>query len=194
MTSFTFSAEQIRSAPPDVRRWMEEEIGKALSETSLARREAPKQSGELAACSLDEIAQIFNLISGNFLVTQVFFELARETPQGEPLPELHAVSLAAMQKHTQLANGEALAQCLSVIDQAVKRVRNNPSASLFATDGQGHVFIHAVTCANIRVLREKLLPAHSSAAARQAVEAGDFAPTAPEGGIKPEFAFGGRQA
>ncbi len=30
MTSFTFSAEQVRSAPPEVRRWMENEIARAL--------------------------------------------------------------------------------------------------------------------------------------------------------------------
>ena len=31
MTSFTFSAEQISSAPPEARRWMENEIAKALA-------------------------------------------------------------------------------------------------------------------------------------------------------------------
>ena len=30
MTSFTFSAEQIKSAPPEARRWMENELAKAL--------------------------------------------------------------------------------------------------------------------------------------------------------------------
>ena len=31
MTSFTFSAEQVQAAPPEVRHWMESEIVKALS-------------------------------------------------------------------------------------------------------------------------------------------------------------------
>ena len=80
MTSFTFSAEQIKSAPPEARRWMENEIAKALGGQAHEHDPSRMQAGALAATTIDEAIQILNLISGNFVVAQVFFELARETP------------------------------------------------------------------------------------------------------------------
>ena len=35
---------------------------------------------QLAACMPQEAAEVFELIKGNFLLSQVYFELARETP------------------------------------------------------------------------------------------------------------------
>ncbi len=151
---------------------------------------------ELAACTMDDVAQIFQLISSNFLVTQVFFELGRETVLSERIRPLHAVGLGAMQRHMQL-DGRLLGECLSVIDRAFQKIRNEPSISLFAADGQGHIFVHEVTSANIRKLREQLVPTHSSEAARQASEEGVFVPRFPEGRretvIRPEYAFGSSQ-
>lgn len=79
MTSFTFSLEQVHSAPPEVRRWIENEIAAALG--SLTRSEhgpSEPHSVELAACTPEEALKIFELIKGNFLLSQVFFELARD--------------------------------------------------------------------------------------------------------------------
>ncbi len=192
MTSFTFSAEQIRSAPPEVRQWMRDQIFDALG-LQPPQGEPLSIEAELAACSTDEVVQIFQLISSNFLVTQVFFELGRETVLSEPVRQLHAVSLPAMQRHVQLDDGRLLGECLKIIDHALQKVRSDPKVSLFATDGQSHVFIHEMTFRNIRKLREQLLPAHSSEAARQASEEGVFVPRFPEGReplIRPEYAFG----
>ncbi len=193
MTSFTFSAEQIRAAPPEVRRWMQEQVLDALGlQTPQAQ---PSLEAELAACTMDEVVQIFQLISSNFLVTQVFFELGRETILPERIRPLHAISLTVMQRHMQL-DGRLLAECLKVIDHALQKVRNDPKVSLFATDGQGHVFVHEITSSNIRKLREQLLPAQSSEAVRQASQEGVFAPRLSEGTkpvVRPEYAFGSRQ-
>ncbi len=55
MTSFTFSVEQLRSAPPEVRHWIETEIAAALS--GLNRLElgpSEPHSAELAACTPEE--------------------------------------------------------------------------------------------------------------------------------------------
>ena len=175
MTSFTFSAEQVRSAPPEVRRWMENEIARALgSQVQSEYGPTKAQAGALAAATVDEVAQIFNLLSGNFLLTQVFFELARETPLAPGLPSLHGLSLNDMRRHIQLDDIHQLPECLNVINQALQRVRNDSAATLFARDEQGHIYIHETSHRNIRKLREQLIAQHYSEA--QPHEAADFVP------------------
>jgi len=187
MTSFTFSAEQVRSAPAEVRRWMENEIAKALGLQAHSEHDPSKmQAGALAEATIDEVAQIFNLISGNFLVTQVFFELARETPLAHAIPSLHGLNLSDMQRHVQLGDGRQLAECLNVITHALQKVRNDPTASLFAHDELGHIYIHETSYRNIRRLREQLLSPHSSTEQPQPTEAGV---QAPEPVMQPEHAF-----
>lgn len=189
MTSFTFSAEQVNSAPPEVRRWMENEIAKALGLQARYEHEPSKMhAAALAACTVDELAQIFSLISGNFLVSQVFFELGRETSVAHSLPSLHALSLGDMQRHVQLADGNLLIECLNVINQALQRAKNDETASLFASDEFGHVYIHETTYRNIRRLREQLVGAHSSAGLSRPSESGSFVPPR-ESEIEPEHAF-----
>ena len=187
MTSFTFSAEQIRSAPPEVRRWMESEIAKALgSQVHFEHDPSRMQAGALVAVTIDEAAQIFSLISGNFLVMQVFFELARETPLAQGVPSLHGLNLSDMQRHVQLGDGRQLAECLNVIARASQKVRNDPTASLFAHDERGHIYIHETTYRSIRMLREQLLSVHSSAAQPQPTDEGV---EAPEPMVQAEHAF-----
>ena len=195
MTSFTFSAEQVKSAPPEVRRWIENEVAKALALPAPSAHDPSKmQASALAACTIDEVAQLFKLISGNFLVTQVFFELARETAFPHKIPSLHTVSLSDIQRHEQLADGQVLIECLGVINQALQRVRNDANASLFGSDESGHIYVHETTHRNIRQLREQLVLAHSTAALNQPAEAGGFPPAgleAREPVMQPEHAFAG---
>lgn len=194
MTSFTFSAEQVRSAPPEVRRWMENEIARALaSQAHFEHDAAMTQASALAACTIDQVAEIFNLVSGNFLITQVFFELARETSIAHGLSSLHVLNLSEMRRHLQLDDARLLLECLNVINQALQRVRNDPAASLFASDERGHIFIHETTYRNIRRLREQLVPTHSSTTRPQPAEARGFGPEAREPIMQPEHAFAGNR-
>jgi hypothetical protein len=187
MTSFTFSGEQVRSAPPEVRRWMESEIAKALGSQAHSEHDPSKmQAGALAEATIDEVAQIFNLISGNFLVTQVFFELARETPLAHGIPSLHGLNLSDMQRHVQLGDGHQLAECINAITRALQKVRNDPTASLFASNERGHIYIHETSYRNIRKLRDQLVLAHSSTPQPQPTEAGA---EAREPVMQPEHAF-----
>jgi hypothetical protein len=177
MTSFTFSAEQVRSAPPEVRRWMESEIARALGSQVPSEHDPSKmQAGALAAVTIDEVAQIFNLISDSFLVTQVFFELARETPLVPGLPSLHGLNLNDMRRHVQLDDVRQLLECLNVINQALQQVRNDAAATLFARDEQGHIYIHEASYRNIRKLREQLVAEHSSATTAEPPDAAGFGP------------------
>jgi hypothetical protein len=181
MTSFTFSAEQVRSAPPEVRRWMDNEIAKALGSQAHSEHDpSTMQAGALAAATVEEVAQIFNLISDNFLLTQVFFELARETPLAHGLPSLHGLNLNDMQRHVQLDDVRQLLECLNVIGQALQRVRDDAAATLFARDEQGHIYIHGISYQNIRKLRAQLVAEHSSATMPRPADSADFVPAGPE--------------
>ena len=165
MTSFTFSIEQVRSAPPEVRRWIEHEITAAFAALNRSEHN-PSQvhAAALAACMPQEAAQLFEIIKGNFLLSQVFFELARDMPNGHGPAPLYPLSVADIIRHTRLADGDRLVDCFTAINQAFQTIRNDPEATLFGFDQQGHVFIHQTTHDNIRQLWEQLFAAHAPTA------------------------------
>jgi hypothetical protein len=169
MTSFTFSLEQLKAAPPEVRRWVEHEIGAALGALSRFDHD-PSQvhSAALAACTPEEAVQVFEAIKDNFLLSQVFFELARETPAGRAAPPLHALNIADLLRHTRLSDGDRLADCFTAINQVFQTVRNDPEAALFGFDQYGHVYIHEVTHHSVRRAWEQLFTAGQYAATRPA--------------------------
>jgi hypothetical protein len=195
MTSFTFSAEQVRTAPPEVRRWMESEVLRALR-GPLDQDQSKERANELKPVSFEEVVRIFNLIANNFIVVQVFFELGRETPFVHDIPQLHALDFADIVRHTQLADTNHVIECLNLINQALQNVRNDPQASVFAADEHGHVFVHDATSQNIRKLWEHLVTTHSAERQGLATEPGNVPFT--EGlrgsheqsqGVQPEHAF-----
>ncbi|MEK4032374.1 hypothetical protein WOC76_22470 [Methylocystis sp. IM3] len=189
MVSFTFSAEEISAAPPEVRRWIESQIVKALG-SGKTRDESPSnvEAGSLAQCSLDDAVRIFQLISRMLPVVQVFFELGRDSHSLTDPPSLHCLHLDEIQRHLQFDDPQLLAECLGVLDQAFEQVRNDPQISLFATDDQGRIFIHQTSYEAIRKLREQLHRAQASGIPNEAQFDRD--------GIKetelarPEYAFG----
>jgi hypothetical protein len=135
----------------------------------------------LAACTLQEAAEAYQLIKGNFLLSQVFFELAREAPGNRGGPPLHALSLADMLRHTRLADGDRLVGCFSAITQAFRTVRNDPEGSLFGFDQYEQVWIHQTTHDSIRELWEQLFhsqspPASDLSIARTAPTLDGFTP------------------
>ena len=151
MTSFTFSLEQLKAAPPEVRRWVEHEIGAALGALSRFDHDASQvHSSALAACTPEEALQVFEAIKDNFLLSQVFFELARETPAGRAAPPLRALNIGELLRHTRLSHGDRLADCLTAINQVFQTVRNDPAAALFGFDQYGHVYIHESTHHSVR--------------------------------------------
>jgi len=169
MTSFTFSVEQLKAAPPEVRRWVEHEIGVALG--ALGRFDHDQSqihTAALAACTPEEALQMFELVKDNFLLSQVFFELAREMPAGRSAPPLYALNIADLLRHTRLSDGDRLADCFTAINQIFQRVRDDPEAALFGFDQYGHVYIHETTHHSIRRLWEQLFVADQHAASRPA--------------------------
>jgi hypothetical protein len=160
MTGFTFSPEQIRSAPIEVRRWLEREIAASLAQIAGPTRDAaPVHAATLAACMPEEAAQLFELIKGDFLLSQVFFELGRDGPDAHAVAPLHAVGLADLLRHTRLGSVDRLGEYFGAINRAFQAIRNDPEATLFGFDQQGHVYVHETTCRSIRLLWERLFSA-----------------------------------
>jgi hypothetical protein len=162
MTSFTFTLDQLRSAPPEVRRWVESEIAAALG--SLPRPEhgySRPHEAELAACTPEEALKVFELIKGNFLLSQVFFELARETPSAGGASPFHTLNIAEMLRHTRLADGDRLADCFTALNKVFQNVRADGEAALFGFDQFGRVYIHETTHQSIRWVWQQLVSAHA---------------------------------
>jgi hypothetical protein len=96
----------------------------------------------LAACTPQEATEVYELIKGNFLLSQVFFELGREAPGNRGTSPLHALGLADMLRHTRLTDGDRMVDCFTAINQALRTIRNDPELSLFGFDQYGQVWIH----------------------------------------------------
>jgi hypothetical protein len=110
----------------------------------------------LAACTPQGAAEVYELIRGNFLLSQVFFELAREAPRNRGEAALHALGLADILRHTRVADGDRLVECFRAINQAFQAIGNDSEASLFGFDQYGQVWIHHTTHDSIRELWEQL--------------------------------------
>ena len=78
MVGITLSPEQIRAAPPEVRRWLEHELAVPLGLNPPTLPITQPSHPHLAACTPEEAAQVLSLIQGMLPVVHVFFELGRE--------------------------------------------------------------------------------------------------------------------
>lgn len=154
MTSITLTPEQIRSAPPEVRRWIEHEIATSLG-LEVRATGSQRNTPELAGCSHDELAAVLALIQGAFPVVNVFFELGRKGMSfGQDRLEAHRLS--DIQHHTRLQSAEQVVACLNLIDEALRRVRGSADASFYGLDGD-YCFVATVTQQNIRRLWFELI-------------------------------------
>lgn len=157
MAGITLSAEEIRAAPPEVRRWIEQEIGATLG---FAPHEAGAGGEEramraptphLVACSIEEARGILAAIQGLLPVVAVFFELGRE-PAAATAQGLRAFRLADMLRHTRLQAVEQIAASLEVVNDALRELRGEADVMLGALDGQGYCFVAEATSQNVRRL------------------------------------------
>ena len=158
MTSFTFTAEQLRLAPPEVRRWAVQEIAQALAAAERPSHDPSQvRAAALASCTAEEALHVFTIIRSNFVITQVFFELARDAAPGVRVPPLHPLNTGDILRHTRLAHGDGLLECFNVINEAFRQIRGAAEATLFGFDSHGHVYIHEGTHLSIRRLFEELV-------------------------------------
>jgi hypothetical protein len=156
MVGITLSPEQIHRAPPEVRRWIEQQIGDALGLSRTAPTvEAPPK--HLAGCHLEQVRAILPMISGGLLpVVGVFFELAHE-PIAVSQQGLHVLQLDEIQRHCRLQSQSQVVACLGGIDEALQRLSGAPDVALTVLDGSGHCLVAGVTAQSILALWQEIV-------------------------------------
>jgi len=161
MVGITLSPEQIRQAPSDVRRWLEQQIASALglygAEPTL---QAPTR--HLVGCNLEEARAILSQIQGILPAVAVFFELGRE-PVTATTQGLRALWLDDMLRHAHLQAPEQIVACLKAIDEALQRIRGEPAAALTVLDGAGRCLVADTTAQSIATLWGEVVAAHDLA-------------------------------
>ena len=159
MVGITLSPEQINQAPPDVRRWLEQQVASALG---LYRPEPAMRPPErhLIGCNLETARAILAAIQGVLPLVSVFFELGRDpvatSPQG-----LRALPLEDMAHHARLHSAEQVVACLQAINEALQRLSGSTDAVLTAMDGEGHCLVADVTARSILALWQEIVAARN---------------------------------
>ena len=157
MVGVTLSPEQIRNAPPEVRRWLEQEL---LASFGLRQPAAEPGAPQLVSCSDEETAAILSLIQGMLPAVNVFFELGREgiSVEGEGLT---AFRLTDILRHTRLQTLEQVIACLDAVSTAARRVRGDAHAAFYGLDNQGHCFISTQTQRSILHVWQQIIAARN---------------------------------
>jgi len=197
MVGITLSPEQIRAAPPEVRRWLEHEIASILGPLAPPSSSATQPPTVLADLTPEEAARIFALVQSDYFACQVLFELGREMPDSRSGNGLHAFSIAEIGRHTRLSDVERLAGCFGAISAAFQQVRGDVEATLFGFDQFGCCFVSEATHQAIRLLWQDLVSARAprdAYAKAPAAQAGAPVQSRAEPNPAPQGHYGGPDA
>lgn len=167
MIGITLTTDQIRNAPPDVRRWIEHEVIAALGVAVDAPvRVTPPQAAHLVAAGVEDAAAVLAQIQGLMPAMNVFFEFGRPGISiGQP--PVMTFRLIDILHHTRLQTIEQVITCLELINQAFAQVRGDPSARFCGFDNEGHCLIAPESQRSIAALWQSVI-AKPQAAGSQA--------------------------
>jgi hypothetical protein len=148
MVGITLTPEQIRSAPPEVRRWLEQEISSSLGFGTHAHDEHVVEQPDILRLDQTSAARLFEELRGMLPVVNVMFELGREGGRLGP-QALIGVPLADILRHTKLQTIQQVMTCLQIIDRAARRIVNAPNSPLCILDRRGYCVITPETQASL---------------------------------------------
>ena len=159
MAGITLSVDEIKAAPPEVRRWLEHEIARAFG-----GQPAPSPAGThaLIGCNVEEARDMLALVQGMLPAVSVFFELGREAAS-VAVHGLRAFRIADILRHARLQSPDQVVECLDVLTEALERVRGDPAAAFFALDDQGHCLVAEATMRSILRLWQEIVAQRSEA-------------------------------
>ena len=160
MIGITLSAEQVRAAPPEVRRWIEHEISVAFGSAVPAQPQAEELTTRLIGCNPDEAAQMLELVQGILPVANVFFELGREAAS-TPVHGLRAFALADIARHARLSTPQQVVECLDVLTNVLRRVRGDTEALFYLLDDRGHCLIAEPTMRSVLHVWQQIVSRHA---------------------------------
>ena len=128
MTALTLTAEQIRTAPPEVRKWLKAIVDAQFRLGSDSEPD-PQVVSEavLAACSLEEAKAVFALVRDDYLAAQVLLELGRHAPStaGGTQPVVGS-AVADLARHARLDSLHQLGACVERLSLAFRRFATTP--------------------------------------------------------------------
>lgn len=178
MIGITLLPEQIRAAPPEIRRWLEAEIAATFAPAggpyAAPHGGVPTLDGEtrrLVACDLETARAILSLIQGMLPVVSVFFELGRD-PVAVSAEGLRVLRLDQMMQHAHLRSLDQLVACLRAIDGAGERVRGESGTALTVLDDSGHCLVAEETGRNVFTLWQEIVATHELAHATGSAASG----------------------
>lgn len=164
MVDLLLKADQIKSAPREVKNWLKAMLERDLS---LMPDSNTNPSWALAECTIEEAALVLAAIQNDYLACQVFFELGRDQyVEDTPPNRFHKVSLTIVMHHVRLSSGEHLIACLEEISQTFANVRHEPEVQILALDGNGNCYIRETTRQSIRAIWEDLVVNRTGKAAK----------------------------
>jgi len=180
MVGLTLSAEQIRSAPQEVRRWLEQEIMRTLGLQPGHEFAAQAATPPLVGCNVEEAREILSLVQNMLPVVSVFFELGREA-NSIPVRAMRAFRLGDIQRGSRLHTPQQVIECLDVLSQALRQVKGDADAAFYGLDNQGHCLVAESTMRSILRLWQEIVAQHALQAGEQPAAAADpfVAPPAP---------------
>lgn len=153
MPGITLSADEIKSAPPEIRRWLEQEVIRTLGAQPT---QAPSGAPPLVGCNIEEARDMLALVQGMLPVVSVFFELGREAAS-VPVHGMRAFRIADIQRHTRMQSPDQVRQCMDVLADALQRIRGDANAAFYAVDNQGHCLIAETTMRNVLRLWQEIV-------------------------------------
>ena len=153
MAGITLSMDEIRAAPPEVRRWLQQEIVRAIG---AAPASPPQPAINLVGCNVDEVREMLALVQSMLPVVGVFFELGREATS-VPAHGMRAFRIADILSHTRLHTPDQVLECLNVLTQALQRVRGDAQAMFHVLDDQGHCLVAETTMHSILKLWQEIV-------------------------------------
>jgi hypothetical protein len=149
MVGIVLTAEQVKTAPEEVRRWIEATLRKELS---LEAHHPYQRDGfryaedGLAICAFPEISQIFTLLRREPAACRLFLQLGADNyDRAHGVHTARPVALAALARHLGTEGPDALMPLLELINNALRQVRRDDEATLFQLEGEDRVIVHPET-------------------------------------------------
>jgi hypothetical protein len=169
MVGIVLSEEQVRSAPPEVRRWLYGLMERTLEpghDVHYDRGGFHYAGDDLAVCSAEEVLRLFSAVKGEPLVAELLFRLGRDNyDRATGRHAARPVSEAELAAGLPMPPAE-LAQALARLNAVLQALRGDPEALLFRRDEAGNYLLHERTQWNIQQLLLHLIEAE-----RRALEA-----------------------
>ncbi|RFB76460.1 hypothetical protein [Methylovirgula sp. 4M-Z18] len=155
MVGIKLNAEQIQTAPPEVRRWLDQQIGSStmLPESTASDR---SEKAHLVACTPQDVVAIYEAVQHIPPVVNVYFELGREG-EGVEFNGLGAFRLTDIVRHARLADLLQLDICLQILNRALREHRRDANATLYFMSAAEYCVVAAATRQSISGLWNEMV-------------------------------------